>query len=144
MTITIFYLILIPLLWIGYSMLEGTREGYLYAYRDSNDLAYDKDLHLIFSVQRGIMLAATMLPFTAYWYFIPIGIIALAALFPIIHDGFYYITRHRIDSSVYKYGFVSNNNTSTAKISIKSFIQRFYLALIGAIIYGVFAWLVTK
>lgn len=138
--------ILTPALWILFSLIEGTREGYLFAYRDSDDPGYMKDLHPLFTLQRAIVVIALLLPFLflARWYFLPIAALAFACVFPLVHDGFYYMTRNSLEKSIYPEGFRTDDNTSTAKISIKSFFQRIYLTMGGAVVYGIFLWLITK
>lgn len=134
-----------PALWIAYSIIEGIEDGYLYAYRDSGDKGYNKDLHPLFTVQRGAVLLMAYIAFipVSTWYFAIIPLLAFAFVFPIIHDGFYYWQRHWIDETVYPHGFVTDGNTSTAKFSIESPIIRYFFALAGCVIYGVFIYLTT-
>jgi hypothetical protein len=138
-------LILIPILWLIYAALDGVKEAYLYNYRDSNDLAYGKDLHPLFTAQRAAVLLMAYIAFipASTWYFAIIPLLAFAFVFPLIHDGFYYWQRHRIDKTVYPHGFVTDGNTSTAKLSIESPVIRYFFALLGAVVYGVFIYLTT-
>lgn len=138
-------LITIPILWLVYSALEGVKEAYLYNYRDSDDLAYDKDLHPLFMVQRAAVMLMAYIAFiqVSTWYFALIPLLAFAFVFPLVHDGFYYWEYHRIDEKIYPHGFVTDDNTSTARLSIESPVIRYFFALAGCVIYGVFIYLTT-
>lgn len=134
------------LLWIGYSILEGIKEGYLYAYRDPDDDGYDMDLHGIFFEQRVIVSSMIVLPMFFYisWYLPLIFLTANAMIFPLLHDGFYYETRKDLsDGKIYPKGFLMDGNQSTAKISIKSSFGRIFLAMGGCIAYGFYFHFLT-
>lgn len=138
-------LIILPVLWLIYAALEGVKEGYLYNYRDENDLAYGKDLHPLFTFQRVAVIAIAAIPLLipGKWYFAPIALVGLALVFPLVHDGYYYLTRNKIDETIYPQGFFTDRSTSTAKISL-SRIQRIYAAMAGCIAYGVYVSLLIR
>jgi len=144
----IFYLIVIPALWIAYSIIEGTREAYLYAYRAADwDPGYSlikttKNLHPLFVAQRAIVAGALLMCFTFHWYLI-FALAAFALVFPVVHDGVYYLTRHQLDPAVYKLGFLDTSKTSTARFTFGLY-TRLYMAIAGCACYGVFAWLQTS
>jgi len=145
MEIKISLLIILPIIWIAFSILEGIREGYTYAYRDSKDDGYKKDLHPLFTIQRGLMVIALLIPLICIAkYYVLLEALAFALVFPLIHDGMYYVTRHRINNDVYKDGFLTDKNTSTAKISFQRFFHRLGLAMLACVAYGLFVWMVTK
>jgi hypothetical protein len=143
---TVLILILAPALWLAYSLMEGTREGFLYAYRDADDPGYAKNLHPLFTAQRAVVVLALLLPMLVIskWYFAPIAALSWMMVFPLVHDGFYYMTRNDLDGSVYPDRFRTNRNTSTAKISFESFFRRIYLAMAACVVYGIFVWLIIK
>ena len=137
-------LIIVPLLWIVYSAIEGIKEGYLYNYRNTGDPSYGTNLHPLFTAQRTTVAAIALILFVVIskWYFSPIPMVAFMLVFPLVHDGFYYMTRHKIDKNVYPMGFLTDKSTSTAKISL-SRIQRIYAALAGCVVYGIYTTILT-
>ena len=123
--------IAVPFLWLVSAVFFGIIEGYLYNYRDSKDIKYKFDLHKTFTFQRAIVLIGIALPFILYseWYYLPIILLSMIFLFPLIHDGSYYMTRHSIDKKLYKDGFLAESKSSTAKIELGLF-QRIILAIL--------------
>lgn len=51
-------------------------------------------------------------------------------LFPLLHDGFYYMIRNQITPGIYPLGFTDTSTTSTAWLTM-NFNMRLILALIG-------------
>lgn len=121
------------LLWIVYASYEGFREAYYYFNTMTSNKSNKKNLHPIFFLQRGMIL--TMIYFALN--IVPNNLLnglmlifILALVFPIFHDGFYYLIRHRLDYMVYQKGFWDDSTTSTAILEIKV-NTRIFMFLIG-------------
>jgi len=137
----ILMVVLAPILWIGFAILEGIREGYFYNYRDTKDLEYSKDLHPLYTMQRSVMAIGLCLGLAiigGWWSLLALASFGL--VFPLFHDGFYYVTRNNIDSKIYPDRFKTDKNTTTAKISVQRFAWRLVAAIGGVIAYGAFCF----
>jgi len=83
--------------------------------------------HIMLTVFRAVV----MLP--VLWYEGIGYCVGLACLFPLIHDGFYYETRNRINPNVYKLGWMDHSKNTGAIISL-DFPARVMFACVGIII----------
>ena len=129
--------ICILLLFSIYSLIEGYREAYFY---HSARIFLVKNLHPIFLLQR-IIVSSGMLMFILYkqselWciavYF---GLlISLGAIFPLLHDGMYYLTRNNIDRNIYKKRFWDYADSDA--IMDFNVTQRVILFIAGLFLYS--------
>jgi len=138
------------LLWIGYSILEGFREGYYWHYKSRGEDGNRYEIHPVFSAQRGLVLAVMfMLVFiTTHKLF---GLILMTSLlkagfftfslmliFSFIHNGVYYTTRNVLNKKIYKLKWKDHSKTSTAKwtkfLTFRNRTIMFALGLIGILI----------
>ena len=120
------------LLWIIYSSLFGyTDAWYWYS---ANVAKYSikffqfKDLHPYFFIKRAIVgstFAFIMSEGKLLQWFLTM--ICLGLIFPFFHNGFYYSTRHKIDSTKYELGFRDMSTTSIANINFTFFWRTFCL-----------------
>ena len=137
-----FILVIIPVLWVVYSILEGIREGFMFAWKQGGEYGAKKNLHPAFAVQRGTVLLNALIPYllTFTWWQSAMFIVGMACWFPLVHDGCYYETRLQISNGdIYPRGFFTNDNNSNAKISIKQFSGRIMLAFAGIFLYSIAA-----
>ena len=104
------------IIWCLYSSLFGISDAY-YWY-SANVAKYStqgfkfKDLHSLF-----------------FWLLI---MICLGLSFPFFHNGFYYQTRNKIDSTKYPLGFIDMSTTSIAIINF-TFIIRLLMLILGIV-----------
>jgi len=126
------------ILWIIYASLEGIREGYYFHYKTK--VATRINEHIMFTIQRVIV----WIPFS---FLLLLGLerkieylnpIFLIFLFMLPHNGFYYLTRDKLDNS-YPNGFFSNSSDSSTswmdKKGLTSSNIRLALFIIG--VFGI-------
>jgi hypothetical protein len=103
-------LIVLISFWILFSIIEGVREGMYFYYKvAANQQPLKINEHLIFALQRGLIL---VLIFLSSSWLVAIG---CAFCFVFFHDGSYYKTRNVLNNAVYPKGFWDNpSSTSTA------------------------------
>lgn len=133
-------LILIYLAWLSFSTAQGIREAWFFHYKyDSGYTKYDP--HAIFTWSRisAILLSASCFMYYNWWIY-GLLVISLILLFPFWHEGAYYYKRNKLDNC-YPYGWFTNNNTSTAKLSIQKGWLRTVLAF-GSLL--ILAFLIYK
>jgi hypothetical protein len=128
------------ILWIVYSSLFGyTDAWYWYSANVGKYTVKDfkfKDLHphffwtrsIVGSITGYVMCQNSLLD----WFLI---MICLGLIFPFFHNGFYYLTRHKIDSTKYPLGFRDMSTTSISNINF-TFSIRLCMFLVG--LFGVF------
>lgn len=110
------------LIFVHYSALEGIREGFYYhAQPDTRSF----NLHYLFVIQRALF-GLLILYISRDWVFC----VGLVLIFSLFHNGFYFITRNKLNPEIYKKGFFSNSTTSTAFFEF-SFPVRLILAVLG-------------
>jgi hypothetical protein len=123
------------ILWIIYSITEGIREAYLFYFEVNSTITKPFQLHPLFTVQRGIVL----LTLGGLMYFGGLGlyaipaVVALMLIFTYFHDGYYYVTRHKLDNKTYPLGWKSETSTSNAKINM-NYTVRTTAMIIGILI----------
>lgn len=124
------------LLFIGYAILAGAIEAYLYHFQFTRpaqnifNSKENKDLHPMYMVQRlvvGIGFVHGEGFFTGLML-----LIGLAFTFPLMHDGAYYEIRHWLNPNTYPKGWKSESTTSTAKMEfdLKTRIIMFAIGVI--------------
>lgn len=132
-------IILSTIVWCLYSSIEGIREGYHFFFKNKSGLG-GKDEHATFAIQR--ILAWIPLAYINYNpndKFTLLNGLFLACLFMMLHDGFYYLTRNKLDNS-YPLGFIDNSTTSTSVLDKKGLthtnirISLFIFGFLGLII----------
>lgn len=125
---------LIIAIFIIYSWIEGRREGMYYHYKWRILTENKHDEHLMFSIQRALvilMFSVVGYPVYEYWTFLSIPSMILC--FSFMHNGAYYEMRNKLDSSVYREGWSSTSNSTTAKLSLNySWRQALYIIGVGS------------
>lgn len=132
--------LIINILWIVYSALEGFREGFYWHFKGISKSKNDFEIHPIFASQRGIILIliGLMLSFTIGWFSI-LNTFGMALVFSFFHNGCYYSTRNRIDSNIYPLKWRSQSTTSTAKMTkIMTYRNRTIFMVVGLILQLVY------
>jgi len=120
-------LLITLVIWIAYSIIEGLREGYYWYYKNRGEDGNNGDIHPIFSLQRGLVLAIIwLLAFVSFsaltGLLIAISalkstafILSLMLIFSFIHNGVYYTTRNILNKNIYNLKWKDHSTTSTAK-----------------------------
>lgn len=105
------------IIWIGYSLLEGRRDGYFYHYRNTTLDPKNENIHFIFFIQRAMILFFIFLFFdrNSLIEVIPF-MIGLVLIFSFFHNGIYYSTRNKLDSTTYPHGWWSSSISSQATL----------------------------
>lgn len=108
-----------------FSALEGVREAYYFN-------AYPKqtkyNIHILFNIQRAVVLVFITL--YSWW----VTVLTCAMLFPFIHDGMYYWTRHYLNPNIYRKGFIDNPSIGSTAILDFSLWERVVLFIGGSIL----------
>lgn len=128
--------IVILLLWIVYSILEGMREGNYYDAAMRSERSY-KNIHWIYFLQRGIFLF--VIGVTMETAIFPVS---LAFIFPYIHDGSYYCQRNDIDVRFYPKRFKADSSTSTAFFEL-TYMERLAFFLTGLVLFVGYLFLIN-
>jgi len=128
--------IVILLLWIVYSILEGIREGYYYDAAVRANKQYP-NIHWIYFLQRGIFLF--VIGITMETAIFPLS---LAFIFPYIHDGAYYAQRNDIDVKNYPKRFKADSSTSTAFFEL-AYPERVAIAATGLLFFIGYIFLIN-
>jgi hypothetical protein len=118
------------LLWILFSILEGIREAHYFDAFPRPAKRYD--IHQIFAAQRVIVIFAL-----SSHVIIALG---FALMFPFIHDGVYYMWRHKLNVVTYPKGFWSNpSHTSTAMFDPNLWLRiiMFVVGIAGIVAYEI-------
>ena len=110
--------------YIVFSALSGYFEAYFW---NEYPRVNQRFSHIMLTIFRAVV----MVPI--FWYEGLCFCIGLAFLFPLVHDGFYYETRNRINQNVYTLGWMDHSKNTGALISF-DFPIRVILACIGIII----------
>lgn len=103
-----------------YASLEGVREAYYYHVVGS----FKKNIHWLYLFQRTLF---SILLFSQTNFFI-LAFFALS--FSFFHNGFYYLTRNKLDATVYEMKFMDASTTSTAIMEF-NFMERTVMLAFG-------------
>ncbi len=121
------------IIFLIYAFIEGKREGYYFHYKWKVLTVNLHDEHKMFTIQRSlVVLGMSMIGYPLIGWYCLLSILSMALCFSYIHNGAYYGMRNKLDSNIYPLGFITSNNTSTAKISM-SYVTRTVLAVIGIV-----------
>lgn len=122
------------ILWIIVALLEGTRDGFFYAYR-MNSAKQDKyNMHWLFTFQRLVIMILIAWIYSRSFSLLDTGVFvfSLILLFSFFHNGQYYWTRNFLDKSIYPKKWFSNSTTSESMLEF-SVVARVFLAFVGII-----------
>lgn len=127
--------IILLIAWIVMSLGEGRRDGFFYHYRNSSIQMKGENIHWIYFLVRGIVLAliSTILYLTNPSISSMLFVAGLVLIFSIIHNGMYYETRKTLSNgNLYPKGWKSSSTSSEAVLEF-GWKERKALAIIGAI-----------
>lgn len=127
--------IVIIFFWIGYAVGEGMREAYYYDSEMRTDRPH-KNIHWLYFLQRGIVLL--IIGVTLQTILLPIG---LAFIFPLIHDGCYYIQRNDLDPRIYPKRFKDDSTRSNAYFEL-GFVERIIFTITGILSFTAYFLLI--
>lgn len=115
--------------------LCGVSDGLYYSRRGAE--SFDWDEHAFLMLVRGwfIMYGPMFYFLVSGWLEMLVLVVSSILVFPFYHNGFYYLSRNKIDPRVYEKGFWDEpSKTSTSKINF-SLKQRVILFVAGIIIF---------
>lgn len=132
----IWLLLIVNIIWIFYSMLEGLREGFFWFFRVFSRKRCDFEIHPIFMIQRGIVISIiSAFLFNYFGIQSLLYMLSFMLVFSFFHNGAYYLTRHKLDNASYLLGWKDQSTTSTAKLTkIMTYRNRTILMAIGYIL----------
>jgi hypothetical protein len=123
------------LIWIVYSGLEGIREAIFYYYASSSRRKKIIEMHPMFAAQRGLIFAtfSALLWVAGYgWLVAVISFFGYAGIFSFIHDGAFFTTYNKLDSTIYKKQWFDYSTTSTSVMDkFLTPVNRTILAVVG-------------
>jgi len=134
-------LILSNLIWVGYALTEGVREGFYWHYENNSRRVCDFDINPIFNLQRALVLL-TMGGFL----FLSLGILSILSvasmvfMFSFFHNGTYYYTRNKLDGRSYPKRWTDESKTFPPFTPLTSYKKR-TLAMSVGILAQVFIYL---
>ncbi len=138
-------LIIVNLVWVIYSMLEGLREGFFWHFKANTKKDCQFELHPIFALQRGIVLSLIgLLLFNSIGFYSIPSVLSMMLIFSFFHNGTYYVTRNKLDNSIYKLGWADQSTTSTAKMTKIMNYRNRTIFMIAGVLLQVFMYLFTQ
>ena len=135
--------------WIAFAMLSGIMEAFMYHMKDPNKSVgkdsfilkfmhkasfglYKKpNEHAIFNLVRATILISLAIKYSLMDAVVLI--LCFVAMFPCLHDGYYYHTRNALNPKIYTLGFTSEPSGTGTSWSL-SFVARLSIAIAGFII----------
>ncbi len=128
-------LILTNIIWVGYSLTEGIREGFYWNYENKNKRVCDFDINPIFNLQRFLVLLVTggLLVFTL-GYFSLFSLACMILMFPFFHNGTYYYTRNKLDSNFYPKRWTDESKTFPPFSALTSYKRRTFAMSVGLLL----------
>lgn len=134
--------ILVFLLWLGFSAIEGVREAYYFFSLVNTKNIISKNLHPVFALQRGIIIAAVLLfsPDICNGFLMAV---ILSLIFPFFHDGMYYYIRNKLDFRTYPKRWRDRSLSSNAIIDL-NFKWRVIFFITGMGLMGYFIYHLLK
>lgn len=125
-------LILTNIIWVGYSLTEGVREGFYWHYENKSKRVCDFDVNPIFNLQRFlVLLLAGGFLVHALGHFSILNLVCMFLIFPFFHNGTYYSTRNKLDSSVYSKRWTDESKTFPPFSGLTSYTKRTIAMSIG-------------
>lgn len=135
------YLTFLFIAWCVYVSIEGFREGmyFHYLFKSNGSATYE---HKLWTVQRIIVFLIIFIFISVAYCNIEKSLLYACSIVlcsPFLHDGFYYVSRHKLDERIYKKGFFDQSTTSTALLTkFCTPILRSIYFLISLIIFCIF------
>lgn len=137
-------IIIESIVWFLFASLDGFIQAYYYDLYPS--VKHHRNMHPFFTIVRAIVAGhmvynVLMISPVDTWYpnWIPSALYGLALImtFSFFHNGFYYLTRNKLQPSLYPKGFMDKSTTSTALIDLGFKLRTSYLIVGIFFIIGV-------
>lgn len=131
--------ILVIILWIAYSVMEGVREAGFWHYKcisESTPRYKSIDNHTMFTLQR-LIVGGSMVCLCSEYSVLDVVVLGLSMMlvFPFLHDGAYYTERNNLCPGVYPKCWLDQSTTSTAVLTkIFTPTRRIIAACIGVLV----------
>ena len=105
-------LIIMNLIWIGYSLTEGIREGFYWHYENISRKVCDFNINPIFNLQRSLVLLISggFMVYNLGWYSL-LSLLCMVLMFSFFHNGTYYYTRNKLSGKIYEKGWKDESRT---------------------------------
>lgn len=134
-------IILMNILWIGYSLTEGIREGFYWHYENKSKKFCDFDVNPMFHLQRILILfiSGGFMVHTLGWYSL-LNLASMMLMFMYFHNGSYYCTRNKLDSNVYYEGWKDESKTSPKLSVLTKYSYRTVFMCVG-VLFQIFIYL---
>lgn len=125
-------IIILSVLWIVFASIDGFVQAHYYDLFPSEKK--HRNLHPYFVIQRLIVLGlmAYEMQFNFSVWETIIFTFALIFIFSFFHNGFYYLTRNKLNPAIYKKKFFDDSDTSKAVFEL-GFGYRTAMAVIGSL-----------
>jgi hypothetical protein len=100
------------LIWIGYSLTEGIREGFYWHYENISRKVCDFDINPVFNLQRALVLLISggFMVQILGWYSL-FSLLSMILMFSFFHNGTYYYTRNKLSGKTYEKGWKDESRT---------------------------------
>jgi len=134
-------LLLTNILWITYSLTEGVREGFYWHYENKSKRVCEFNVNRIFNLQRllVLLLSGGFLTYTLGTHSL-LCILGMILMFSFFHNGTYYYTRNKLNSSLYPKKWTDESDTFPTFSLLTSYKKRTIAMSIG-ILSQVFIYL---
>jgi hypothetical protein len=105
-------LIIMNLIWVGYSLTEGIREGFYWHYENISKKVCDFDINPVFNLQRALVLLISggFMVQILGWYSL-LSLLSMILMFSFFHNGTYYYTRNKLSGKIYEKGWKDESRT---------------------------------
>lgn len=125
-------IVIINLIWILYSVTEGSREGFYWHYENQSKRVCDFDINPVFHLQRLIVLSIiTALIWPFFSIYSPLLTFGLILEFSYFHNGTYYYTRNKLGGKVYEKGWKDESKTFPPFSALMKYERRKMAMLFG-------------
>lgn len=129
---TIITLLLINVIWVGYALTEGIREGFYWHYENNSRRVCDFDINPVFNIQRLFVLLITMgLMFYMIGWLSILTSACLVSTFSFFHNGTYYHTRHKLDGRSYPKKWMDESKTFPPFTMLTTYKKRTISMILG-------------
>jgi hypothetical protein len=133
-------LIIMNLIWIGYSITEGIREGFYWHYENISKKICDFDVNPIFNIQRVLVLliSSGFMVHILGWYSL-LSLLSMILMFSFFHNGTYYYTRNKLNG-LYPKGWSDESKTFPSFTPLMTYKKR-TIAMVVGVLSQVFIYL---
>lgn len=116
-------------MWWAFVFVSSITEAYIF-HRAIPTPSTKVNPHTLLTAMRAIVYVGF---FRVSWQ-LALYLLPLALMFPFVHDGLYYHTRHKLNSNVYPLGWKDASTTTDAKFSF-GYEKRKKLFLLGGVLW---------